>query len=564
MPPNHTQHHACLRLFSSSSGKQGGARPTSDDALRAIQEQERQGKPTVIKDPTKSRFHIPWGDPEFYDTTKLDNELRRVFDICHGCRRCFNLCNSFPRLFQMIDEDADGQVEKLPSSRFKEVVDDCTLCDMCYLVKCPYVPPHPLEVDFPHLMLRYRAVENQAQNVSAAHIQGTSPTVDSPHRHEIFPVDEGIDRQLTLQPLPIGEKQLLHTDRNGLLASMAPSVANWALSEKNQVTRAVAEHVVNVHRDAALPKFVGRSKTFTKAAVAEPLSPNPNAPAFASKRKVVLYSTCLVNWNEPDIGHAARQVLIHQGVHVEVCYPECCGMPFFEAGQLGDVAQRAKDICDSLLRYVRDGYSVISLTPSCTIMLKEKWPLLLPEDRGVGEVQAATFDIAEYVMDIARKEGINTEGLRPLKSHVALHQACHSKAQNVGFKAHDMLKLIPSADLHVIDKCSGHGGSWGCKKQCHATALKVGKPAARQAVRIVESQASSQQNSQSDSPLPVVSSECMLAGQHILQGMQHLSETVAAKVERSVHPIELLASAYGFSERTRSTSESNRVESLSG
>ena len=103
------------------------------------------------------RHPIPWQDPDFYNEEKLDEELRRQFDVCHGCRRCHNLCDSFPRLFDLIDEAESMELDTVDSKDFKSVVDACTLCDMCFLTKCPYVPPHEFNLDLPHLMLRYRA-----------------------------------------------------------------------------------------------------------------------------------------------------------------------------------------------------------------------------------------------------------------------------------------------------------------------------------------------------------------------------------------------------------------------
>ncbi len=105
------------------------------------------------------RHPIDWQDPDFTDAGQIDAELRRVFDICHGCRRCFNLCDAFPTLFDLIDESVTGELDSVDSAGFKKVVDACTLCDMCFMVSCPDVPPHEFDLDFPHLMLRARAAE---------------------------------------------------------------------------------------------------------------------------------------------------------------------------------------------------------------------------------------------------------------------------------------------------------------------------------------------------------------------------------------------------------------------
>ena len=151
------------------------------------------------------RHPIDWMNPEFYDEAKLDEELRRVFDICHGCRRCFNLCDSFPQLFDLIDAAESMELDTVDSADFKPVVDACTLCDMCFMTKCPYVPPHEFNLDFPHLMLRYRAAD--AAKGKTHFVAG----------------------------------QLAEMDRNGTLAAVVAPVANWGSDVKNTMTRKVAE-----------------------------------------------------------------------------------------------------------------------------------------------------------------------------------------------------------------------------------------------------------------------------------------------------------------------------------
>jgi glycerol-3-phosphate dehydrogenase subunit C len=436
------------------------------------------------------RHPIAWDDPDFCDPDKLDAELRRVFDICHGCRRCFNLCDSFPRLFDLIDESPTGELDSVKSEQFGPVVDACTLCDMCFMTKCPYVPPHPFNLDFPHLMLRYRVAENA---------RGAVPRVT---------------------------RELTETDRNGKLAGLAAPVVNWASATDNRMTRPLMEKVTGIDRMAALPKFHG--KTFALRARQEPPAVNREAPAFG--RKVVLYATCFVNYNNPTIGMAARAVLAKNGVETEVVYPACCGMPKLEHGDLGRVAENARKVSAELVAWIDKGYDVIGLVPSCALMLKFEWPLILPGDPNVKRLSQSTFDIAEYVVDIAKREGL-APGLSALPGGVFLHLACHARAQNMGPKAAEMLRLIPDADLAVIERCSGHGGTWGVMKENFQVALKVGKPVMREAAKQAKK---------------FVASECPLAGEHIVQGMQ-LLDAGAATVDSAVHPIELFARAYGVS-----------------
>jgi glycerol-3-phosphate dehydrogenase subunit C len=438
------------------------------------------------------RHPLAWQDPDFYDMAKIEAECHRIFDICHGCRRCFNLCDSFPRLFDMIDNSSTGEMDGVATADYKKVVDACTLCDMCFMTKCPYVPPHEFNLDFPHLMLRYRAAE------------------------------------LKQGKIPLTERELIKTDRNGKLGAMVAPLANWATETGNKLTRPLMEQVAGVDREAALPKFHGR--TFTMRAKAAAPEVNKAAPAFG-KRKAVLFASCFVNYNNPQIGDAARSVLAKNGVETEVAYPGCCGMPQLEHGDLEKVAASARKVAAELGAWLDKGYDVIALVPSCALMLKFEWPLILPDDAAVTRLSQSTFDVSEYVVDIARKEGL-AEGLSALRGGVTLHVACHARAQNMGQKAAEMLRLVPNTEIAVVERCSGHGGSWGVFKGNFETAIKVGKPVARQAAKNAKA---------------FVSSECPLAGMHVVQGMEKLENGAQVPAE-APHPIELMARAWGLPE----------------
>lgn len=434
-----------------------------------------------------TRHVLRWREEEFYDDGLIDAELRRVFDICHGCRRCFNLCDSFPRLFDLVDATESGEVEGVASADFKQVVDACTLCDMCFMTKCPYVPPHEFDLDFPHLMLRYRAAELRS------------------HGH------------------PFIKKQLAETDRNGKMAAPVAPIANWATRCNNKLTRPVMEAMAGIDRQAELPKYHG--KTFTARAEQKP-EVNRLAPAFG--RKAVIYATCFANYNNPDIGVSARKVLARNGVETEVVYPRCCGMPQLEYGDIGRVAEGARKTAAELRPWVDKGYDIISLVPSCSLMLKFEWPLIEPDDENIKILSRATFDCAEYLVDIQRKQGL-AGGMKPLRGGVTIHIACHARAQNMGQKGAEMLRLLPETDIKVIERCSGHGGSWGVMKENFEIALKVGKPVAKQA---------------KENASAYVVSECPLARDHIVQGLERLNGDTITAVEPVQHPIQLLARAY--------------------
>jgi Fe-S oxidoreductase len=449
------------------------------------------------------RHPVDWENPEFYDEAKLDAEMRRVFDICHGCRRCFNLCDSFPKLFNLIDGTSSESLEDVSSADFKPVVDACTLCDMCFMTKCPYVPPHSFNLDFPHLLLRYRAVESRKNEV------------------------------------PLADRELAKTDRNGELAKYVAPIANWASSTENKFTRGVLEAVAGVHHEAALPEYA--SKTFV-ARAAQNLEINQAAPAYG-KRKAVLYATCTMNYNDPDMGMIARALLAKLGVETKVVYPSCCGMPQLEQGNIQQVVANAKKVAAEMQSYIADGYDIVAMVPSCALMLKLEWPLLVPKsDAAYAQVEnlaQSTFDLTEFVVDIAKRDGL-AEGLSPLAGGVALHLACHSRAQNMGAKAAEMLKLLPeSNDVTVIERCSGHGGSWGVKKSNFEVALKVGKPVARKVAEVLKTAEENQQKA-------FASSECPLAAAHIVQGIERLGSDAPKAPVRALNPVEIFAMSYGI------------------
>jgi glycerol-3-phosphate dehydrogenase subunit C len=439
------------------------------------------------------RHPIRWEDPEFHDPAALDGEMRRVFEICHGCRRCFNLCDSFPRLFDLIDNNPSEDVDGVNSADFSKITEACTLCDMCFMTKCPYVPPHPWQVDFPHLLLRHRIV--------SARDKKTGFTA----------------------------RQLAETDRNGRLARHVAPLANWATARKNKPSRRIMETLLGIDADASLPEFAAR--TFLMQDRDAPISPNPLAPAFG-QRKAALFATCIVNYNKPATGMAARAVLNHIGVETKAAYPGCCGMPFLEQAEVEKVAKQAITISAQLCQAMDDGYDVVTLTASCGLMLKFEWPLIVPQDANVKRLSEAVFDIDEYVIDISKRYGL-PGGLTPLQDGITVHMACHARAQNMGSKAAELLRMIPDTPIDVIERCSGHGGTFGVLKGTHSIAMKVGKPAMRQVVNQAHGH---------------VVSDCPLAAEHLVQGARELAQSEGRELpaKKPEHPIEVFARSYGL------------------
>ena len=431
-----------------------------------------------------TRHPINFNHPDFLDPKKLDDEMRRVFDICHGCRRCFNLCDSFPTLFDFIDKSKEGNVNSLPSEKFGKIVDACTLCDMCFMTKCPYVPPHEFDLDFPHLMLRYRTAQKK------------------------------------LNKLSVVSAQLAQIDRNAKIGVMFSSLINWASNIKNKFLRKILELVTGIDKRVKLPVY--NSETFTNYFKKNKELINSDAPS--KNRKVVIYSTCFVNFNKKDTGVAALKVLKKNGVEVQEAYPGCCGMPFLEQADLTKVVEQAKKVSKDLLEWVDKGYQVITLTASCGLMLKFEWPLLLPNDENIKKLSKHISDIDEYIVDIAQNEGL-AEGLQEIDGGVTVHNACHARAQNMGIKARDMLKLIPNIKMDVVERCAGHGGTFGVMKETHDLAIKVGRATARQI--------KSKNNK-------YMASDCPLAGKHLKQ----LEVDTKIVNDEALHPIELIAKSY--------------------
>ncbi len=360
----------------------------------------------------------------------------------------------------------------------------CTLCDMCFMTKCPYVPPHPFMLDFPHLMLRHRFVEAKA---------GKTDWV---------------------------QKQLAEMDRNGAAARAVAPIVNWASDKNNGVTRGLMEGVAHIDPKATLPKF--HARTFVSAAKQIDSPVNTAAPAYG-KRKAALYATCFVNYNKPDTGMDARAVLNHIGVETVVAYPGCCGMPFLEQAELARVADNARKVSAELVKQINAGYDIVALTASCGLMLKFEWALIVPDDPNVKRVADNVFDIDEYVVDVAKKEGL-PGGLTPLPEGVTVHLACHARAQNMGPKAAEMLKMIPDTPVDVIERCSGHGGTFGVVKPTHDVGVKVGKPV----FKAVNAKARGH-----------IVSDCPLAALHIVAH----TDTPAREPE---HPIQIMARAFGL------------------
>ncbi len=432
-----------------------------------------------------TRHPLAWRTPEFNDPAALEQELERVFDLCHGCRRCASLCQSFPTLFDLVDDSSSGEVDGVPKKAYWQVVDQCYLCDLCYRTKCPYVPPHPWNLDFPRLMLRAKAVRHRAG--------GTG----------------------------LRERVLSATDAVGRLAGI-PVVAEAVNAfNASRVGRAMLGRVLGVHPEAPLPRYHHPSFRSSEARRAH-LDLVP-VPAGTTTGRVALFATCYCNHNEPEVARDLVRVFEHNGLPVTLAPQErCCGMPKLEIGDLESVAALKAANIPVLAALVDAGHDLVAPVPSCVLMYKQELPLLFPEDAGVRKVAARMFDPFEYLW-LRHKAGLLRTDFARTLGRVAYHVPCHLRVQNIGLKTRDVLKLVPDTTLEVIERCSGHDGTYAVKTEFREHALRIGQPV----VARVEAAAADHH-----------SSDCPMAGRQIAEGL--------ADRRASRHPLTLLRMAYGL------------------
>lgn len=431
-----------------------------------------------------TRHPIEWKSDDFWNKASLEAELERVFDICHGCRRCVSLCDSFPTLFDLVDESPTLEVDGIDKADYSKVVDQCYLCDLCYMTKCPYVPPHEWNVDFPHLMLRAKAVKFKEEGAKLR------------------------DRVLTSTDTVFGMTSIPLID-----------VTVNALNG-NSVFRKVLERFAQIDHKAPIPPF--HSKTMRKQV--KPLLQTITPMAVgATTGKLALYATCYGNYSSPEIGVDFIKVFQHNGVHINVVPKEqCCGMPKLELGDLKAV-ERLKEVNIAILaKLVDEGYDLTAPIPSCVLMYKQELPLLFPDDADVKKVQAAFFDPFEYLWLRHKGGALNTEFSNAL-GDIAYQVACHQRVQNIGLKTRDVLNLVQDTAVTAYERCSGHDGTYALKKETREKSLKIARPV----VRKVDQQ----------EPAHFMS-DCPMAATHIA----HLSE----KIDKAEHPMTLLRMAYGL------------------
>ena len=432
-----------------------------------------------------TRHPLDWKSVKFYDEQSLNTELERVFDICHGCRRCVSLCDSFPTLFDLVDDSATFEVDGVDKTDYSKVSDQCYLCDLCYMTKCPYTPPHQWEVDFPHLMLRAKAVKFTQVGAS------------------------------------VRDKILTATDTVGKLAAIPLVDITVNALNKNNIFRKALEKGLGIHHQAPVPLYHSNTLRKRIAPLVSEATAIAPVPAGVTQGKVALYVTCYGNYNSPELGEDFYNVFTHNGIHIDLVSKEqCCGMPKLELGDLQSVAKLKEANIPVLAKLVDEGYDLIAPIPSCVLMYKQELPLMFPDDEDVRKVQKAFYDPFEYLF-LRHKYGAFKTDFRQTLGDISYQVACHLRVQNIGLKTRDILNLIPDTQVHTIERCSGHDGTYAVKAETHDKSVKIARPV----VRKVDQQ----------DPHYFVS-DCPMAAVHI--------GNLASKVEKPEHPMTLLRKAY--------------------
>jgi len=414
-------------------------------------------------------------DPAYFDPPAVEKELARVTELCDGCRRCHRLCPSFDYMLDVAVDGNDGDCGKITSADYRKIVDLCWQCKLCFN-HCPYTPPHKWDIDFPRLMLRAKAAR-----VSV----------------------EGVTRQ---------DAWLGNVDAVGALGSRTAPLSNWANGFKPH--RVLLEKVVGIDRNRNLPQF--HHKTFARW-----FRERPRKEAREG-RPVAFFHSCSVNYNEPQVGRDAVSVLERNGCAVSCPAQVCCGMPYLDGGDVASATLNAKKNVDALLPLVESGATVVVPQPTCSYVLKQEYPMLVP-GRAAETVAARTQDLFEYLAG-RHKEGtlaVDFPGKGP--GRVAYQMPCHLRAQNMGFKTRDVLSLIPGTEVHTVESCTAMDGTWGMKKEYYPISLKY-------ANRVVEKMEAIHPDT--------FTTDCSLSALQIEGVRGH----------KPAHPIALLREAYGLPE----------------
>ncbi|MGH7825652.1 MAG: anaerobic glycerol-3-phosphate dehydrogenase subunit C [Candidatus Binatia bacterium] len=425
--------------------------------------------------------HVPAYDPtdtRYFDKNDLRSEVERVFGLCADCRLCVKLCGSFPKMFDAIDsycteeKYAEVDTKKLKPEDVNQIVDECFQCKLCY-IKCPYTPgDHEWAIDFPRLMARAKVQQVKERGGS------------------------------------LGDKLLGNPDLVGKIGTMTSSLANWA--NESRVHRQFMQTLLGIHKDKKLPPFAAKT-------LASQFSSHKKDPQGAPSAKIAFFSTCYVNYNQPELGLDTLDVMARNKVDVTLAYERCCGMPLWHNGDIDAAIEAARRNVQGLLRFTLEGRTVVATNPTCSQMIRVEYPRLLGTE-DAKKVAAQTMDPMEFLARLAADGKLNKD-FRTGAGKVNYHMPCHLRAQNIGYKTRDVLSLLPGTRVKVVEECSGHDGTWAMKKENFQNSLKWGGRAFRE-------MAEGEPN--------VSCSDCPLAAIQIEQGTGR----------RPLNPMQILARSY--------------------
>jgi glycerol-3-phosphate dehydrogenase subunit C len=437
-----------------------------------------QAKKQISYLPTDGLSYDP-SEEKYWDEGALAKEVERVFGVCHGCRLCFKYCDSFPTLFSAIDEQHDGDVSKLTPLDTRRVMDACFQCKLCE-VQCPYTPRdgHEFQLDFPKLVHRYDAIRYRKGQ----------------------------------QPHKLRLKVLEDPDRASAMARASFGLAN--VMNRVGIHRWFMEKLVGIDRRKLLPDFA--QMTFESWAKRTGLTDK------GVGGEVVLFQTCYVQGNEPQIGIDTIEVFEKNGVDVR-CERglECCGMPAWEGGDLDLLRKKAHTNLDRLMPHVEAGAKVVVLNPTCSMMLRREYPELLDgEDRERAKRLAeAVANPGEFLWSLRKEERFNTDFKSSPGDKVAYHAPCHLRTQGKGFKGRDLLRKIPGVTPSTVMECCGHDGTHAMTVEGFEYSIRVGQKAFAE---------------MGEADAQIWATDCPLAA---IQFQQHAGV-------KPMHPMSILARAY--------------------
>jgi glycerol-3-phosphate dehydrogenase subunit C len=399
-------------------------------------------------------------DERYWDARDLEIEMRRTFEICHGCRMCVGYCGTFPDVFARVDRDIEKRgatgAELLDAEAFERATEQCWQCKLCY-VKCPYTVDegHAWQLDVPRMLLREKAQRARRKGI-------------------------------TLQDRVLGEPQLLGRWTAGPMAR----VANFV--NANRLVRKSMAAVAGIAEDFPLPPF-GETSFGTWLARHRAL------PEAGTRGTVALFATCLADYNFPRIAASAVRVLEKNGWAVERPEQTCCGMPNLDGGDIAAATAKARANVTSLARALDAGQRLVALQPTCGYMARKEWPELVRTD-DARRVAAAMVDVMELLEQHRRDKTLVRDFQKGL-GRVAYHASCHLRAQKVGYPAARVLGALPETEVEIVEQCSAVDGTWGMKTQHY----EAGRRYAQKLVRGVEA-----------AQAQVVVTDCALSARRLL------------------------------------------------